>query len=179
MIKFFYTQDYDDGAPLTNVQLYIMSDKYDIQPLKVFAAKKYEEIIPGEWNTPSFAASLKLLYDQTLDSDRMMKDMAIKLAGHHATKAADPTEFMALCTERSDIAYDVLKFAMDAMYTMKSESEVKPCPSCGIDTIAWVKINPNPYDVPGSSFRAGSSSANAKFYCSYCEYSFIRAFIED
>jgi hypothetical protein len=187
MIKFIYTQDYDDGknrpsttseangALLTNVKVYILGDKYDIQPMKVLAAKKYEALVPEQWNTPSFADSLKLLYDQTLDSDRMMKDMAIKIAGDHATKQADRTEFLDLCQARGDIAYDVLKFTMDAMYTGTPGSVVKRCPniSCGSNgNMNYVKANINPHAVAGVYFRMGSSANDAKFFCSYCSHNF-------
>ena len=45
---------------------------------------KYKESLPSGWNSASFVASLKLMYELTPESDRLLKDVAIKAAGENA-----------------------------------------------------------------------------------------------
>lgn len=180
MLKFLYTHDYDDGrsndsatpqlssALSTNVKVYVMGDRYDIQPLKALATKKYEEVAEETWDTQYFPASLRLLYEQTLDSDRLLKETALKVAAFHAKDLLNRGEFVALCKESGDIAIDVLKFAI--------MSEPKPCPPCpgaycGSGNV-HVRANNNPHKVAGNSFRPGSSATNARFYCASCSHNF-------
>jgi hypothetical protein len=99
-----------DGSLLLDVKLYIMGDKYDVQRLKSLAKAKYETAVATEWNIDSsFSASLKLLYEETLDSDRFLKDIAMKTASDHAKELTDRGEFVSLCKENGEIAFDILK----------------------------------------------------------------------
>ncbi|TVY58983.1 BTB and MATH domain-containing protein 43 [Lachnellula cervina] len=116
------------SAPLTNAQVFVIADKYDVQGLKELAEKKYEEAIAGSWNSASFVASLKLLYEETLESDRALKDAAAKVAGQHARELVDRGEFAALCKEHGQIAFDVLKSSI-----LEPAKPAKPssCRQCG------------------------------------------------
>ncbi|TVY20479.1 hypothetical protein LARI1_G001841 [Lachnellula arida] len=100
------------NAPLTNAQVFVIADKYDIQGLKALAKKKYEEVIAESWNCASFIASLKLLYEETLESGRALRDVAAKVAGQHAKELADRGEFAALCQEHGSISFDILKSSL-------------------------------------------------------------------
>jgi hypothetical protein len=89
--------------------MYIIADKYDISPLKTLAKIKYEAIASKEWNTPGFSTSLQLVYEETVETDRMLKDVAIVIAGKHAKELLDRGEFNDLCKMNGNVAYDVLK----------------------------------------------------------------------
>ena len=56
--------DYLDRS--SNTKVYIFADKYDIPGLKELAMVKYEKAVSNEWNYPSFASSLELMYAQAL-----------------------------------------------------------------------------------------------------------------
>lgn len=99
-------------AVLINTKVYIIGDKYDIQPLKDLAAKKYGEALPNHWNSAPFVASLKLVYEETLENDRPLKDLAVKTAAKHAKELTDRGEFASLCKENAEITFDVLKASL-------------------------------------------------------------------
>ncbi|PQE26683.1 BTB POZ domain protein [Rutstroemia sp. NJR-2017a BBW] len=138
IIKFFYTGDFDatpsadeiaeeeasrksaketvyeaiDG-PLEILTIctcvFVMAEKYDIPALKKLAKTKFKAAVSTEWNTVALSISLRLIYDELPDSDRLLKDVAIQAAASHIKELADRGEFAALCKENGDIAFDVLK----------------------------------------------------------------------
>jgi hypothetical protein len=102
------SMDYSDTALLINTQVFIIADKYDIQDLKQLAREKYEDVVPHTWDSSSFVASLKLIYEETLESDRLLKDVAVNMAGQHMKKLVDREEFVDLCKNNGVIAFDVM-----------------------------------------------------------------------
>jgi hypothetical protein len=126
---------FTNSALLTNAQVFIIADKYDIQGLKMLAKVKYEEVIPQNWNSASFVASLKLLYEETLESDRLLKDVAIKTAGEHVNELMDRGEFAVLYKENGELAFDVLKASLVDPPGLR-------CPSCGLSKVqGYVHVN--------------------------------------
>ncbi|EKD20163.1 uncharacterized protein L3040_002878 [Drepanopeziza brunnea f. sp. 'multigermtubi'] len=148
MLKFMYTSDYPDGreddhgaatkagaltatetapeiggALLFNTKVYIIGEQLDVQPLKELAKNKFEEIIGDQWNSASFVASLKLLYEGTPEKDRLLKDVAIKTAGKRAKQLCDRGDFVTLCKEDGEIAFDVLK-------AVTKSTPKRTCPDC-------------------------------------------------
>ncbi|KAG4433153.1 hypothetical protein IFR05_011366 [Cadophora sp. M221] len=115
----------DKGALLTNAIVYIICDQLQIPGLKMLAKTKFEELVTDRWNTSSFVASLKLLYKETMENDRPMKDIAVKTAGKHVKDLCDRGEFVALCKEEGEIAFDVLKASSVV------EAPLEACPYCG------------------------------------------------
>lgn len=115
----------DKGALLTNTMVYIIGDQLQIPDLKMLAKKKFEEVVTDRWNSGSFVAGLKLLYKETLENDPSMKDIAVKTAGEHVKDLCDRGEFVALCKEEGEIAFDVLKASLTAKATGQAY------PNCG------------------------------------------------
>lgn len=58
------------------------------------------------------AASIKILYEETPENDRMLKDVAIKFAASSVEKFLDRGEFVTLCKERGDVSLDLLKSSL-------------------------------------------------------------------
>jgi hypothetical protein len=67
---------------------------------------------PNHWNSAPFVASLKLVYEETLENDRPLKDLAVKTAAKHAKELTDRGEFASLCKENAEITFDVLKASL-------------------------------------------------------------------
>jgi hypothetical protein len=83
MITFLYEDDHptpetDTNAHLTHTKVYILADKYDVPPLKELTTDKFLTAVLDDPKSASFAASLKLMFDQLPESDRLLKDSAIK-----------------------------------------------------------------------------------------------------
>jgi len=68
---------------ITKTKLYITADKYDIPALKELANIKYVAAVSVHWNSPSFTASIELIYKETPESDHLLKDVAISAAASH------------------------------------------------------------------------------------------------
>ena len=78
------------------------------------------------WNGRSFTASLSLLYDETAESDRLFRDVAIKAAASHINKLLDLGEFVELCKENGEIGFDLLKASLNGDASQRQ----RICPSC-------------------------------------------------
>jgi len=53
------------------------------------AKRKYEEEVDTKWNDASFFASLESFYEETVDTDRLLEDVAIKPAAKLAKELVD------------------------------------------------------------------------------------------
>jgi hypothetical protein len=94
---------------LVNVQVYVLADKNDITALKKRAKEKYAEVVMFLWNTPGFSASANLLYDNTLQSDRLLRDVIAKTAKEHIRTLIYEEDFVEVMVRNGDLAVDVLK----------------------------------------------------------------------
>jgi hypothetical protein len=94
---------------VVNAKAYIMADKYEIEPLKEWAVTKYKEVLPKTWNSTSFIESASLIFENTPESDRMLRDIIIQKAGKNAKSLFDRGEFVALLQSNSDIAVEILR----------------------------------------------------------------------
>ncbi|KAH8654087.1 hypothetical protein BGZ60DRAFT_519551 [Tricladium varicosporioides] len=81
---------------LTNALVYVIADKYNVQPLKELAKKKYEELIPDNWNK----------------IDPLLKGIAVEAAGQHLKELVVRKEFASLCKQNGTIGFDVMKSAL-------------------------------------------------------------------
>jgi hypothetical protein len=144
-------------ALLMNAKVYVIAEKYDVGALKTLATKKYKEVLPRTWNSPSFIASLALLYDETPDTDCLLREVALNAAGEHAKDLVDRGEFAGLCRERGEIAFDVLKASLG------------PAPNPNLTVfqeIPLCKVNSSHKVVPvvnnSRQFRASTTSMTIK-----------------
>lgn len=113
-----------EGSLLTNTKVYIIGDQLQIPDLKILAKEKYKEVVSAGWNSAAFVASLKLLYEETMETDRLLKDIAIETAGKHVRDLCGRDDFVALCKESGDIAFDILRASLPV------EPPVKACTDC-------------------------------------------------
>lgn len=64
--------------------MYVIADKYDVAALKRVAVEEFAERLsklgktkPEEWKDKSFPKALKLIYEETPEADRGLKDVAV------------------------------------------------------------------------------------------------------
>lgn len=113
----------DLGPLLLHARVYAVAEQYDMPDLKTLAKEKYEESVGRNWNSASFVASLKIIYETTPESDRDLKGVALAVAGQNVEALCDRPEFVELCTEYAEITYDILKVSF-------SPKSVLKCPAC-------------------------------------------------
>jgi hypothetical protein len=94
---------------LINAKTYIIADKYDIHLLKEWAVTKYKEVLPATWNSTSFVESARLIYENTLDDDRMLREVIIQKASENVKALFGRGEFVELLQSHGDFAIEVLK----------------------------------------------------------------------
>ncbi|CAG8953893.1 hypothetical protein HYFRA_00010854 [Hymenoscyphus fraxineus] len=100
--------NHNHHALLQNAKLYIMAEKYDVQPLKFMAEQKYTLLAPSTWNSPAFITSLRLLYKFTPESDSLM-NYAIRIASHHVSTLIDRPDYALLCKEHGELSFAIMK----------------------------------------------------------------------
>jgi hypothetical protein len=104
--------NWSEKSLLVNVQVYIIADKNNIGALKKRATEKFTEVVGQLWGTPSFRASVKLLYDNTLRSDRLLRDVVAETAKKNILTLIDKQDFEELMVNYGDFAVDVLKLVL-------------------------------------------------------------------
>lgn len=143
------SEDYlNEFALLTNTQVYIMAEKYDVQPLRALAKTNYEELVNSCWETSAFVTTLRLLHEGTPEGDPLM-EIAIKNATHprHLKELRSNKEFAHLCKEKGDLCFDMLSTSSNMEVTNKStfrcgdcEFSLKDCKCDGeVGTVEIVK----------------------------------------
>lgn len=135
MIDFLYSLDYDDhrlslqggtesikagdttvvaeppiglnpSALLVNAKTYIMADEYNMQSRKDWAVTK-KEVLLETWNSTSFIESAGLIFENTLESDRMLREVIIRKADENAKALFDRGEFVALLKSHGEFAAEI------------------------------------------------------------------------
>ena len=95
-----------------------------IQPLKDLAKKKYADVVAYRWNSAEFVQSLKMMYEETVETDRPLKDVAVNVAAKHAKQLVDRGEFVELCKENGELAFDILKTSLELTEPQPAEPDM-------------------------------------------------------
>jgi hypothetical protein len=141
-----------------------MADKYDVLVLKQLAADKFAEVLPDEGRTKSLTESLELMFDQTLEGDRLLKDMAINYAAGHYKELASMPEFEEMCRGNGDIGFEIMRSAAnDAAWAPKA---VPKCRSC--DSVYNVSVS----SQATIARLASSGKSRTTYFCHACKYTF-------
>lgn len=136
-MDFLYTLDYDDhrspikgpgderrhdsASLVVNAKVYIVADKYELDDLKKLACTKYKQLLPGgTWNSSDFTESARLVYDNTMETDRMLRDIIVQSAGINVKALLDRGEFVELLKDHGDLATEIM-----GKVVARYESQVK------------------------------------------------------
>lgn len=151
---------------VTLAAIYVVAEKYDVQPLKLLAQTKYEAILPAAWNTEHFIESLELIYDgiPEMSEPDSMRDLAIKTAAAHAKELMDRGEFMNLCKERGDFATDVFRASLHHSPT----TPVAEAPSPGGSGIPRCRANSSHAVIGIYAPRTYGGPSMQRYKCSIC-----------
>jgi hypothetical protein len=109
---------------LINAKTYIIGDKYDIMSLKEWAVTKYKEVLPATWNSTSFIESARLIFENTPESDLMLREVIIQKVTENAKALFDHSEFVALLQSHGDFATEVLRHVLFHVPNDEPELEI-------------------------------------------------------
>jgi hypothetical protein len=101
--------EYNPLSLVTNVKVYIIADKNAIEALKTLASKKYQRVVRKSWNHPAFAESARLVYENTMESDRAIRDVIVQTASENIKALLDRGEFIELLNTYGELATEILK----------------------------------------------------------------------
>lgn len=127
IIEYFYKLDYDDNRSsssakpvanpstsfdprslLVNAKVYVIADKYELDALKELACYKYNEVLLGNWNTSNFSESVSYVYENTVETDRCLRDVIVRVASDNARSLLDRGDFVAMLKIHGDVATDIM-----------------------------------------------------------------------
>ncbi|RDW88237.1 hypothetical protein BP6252_00269 [Coleophoma cylindrospora] len=94
-----------------NAEVYVIAEKYDIQPLKSLARERYEEVFVSVHRkefTTSFVHSLVILFDGTPEGDGL-RSFAFRAAARNSADLLQNEAFSQLFMKRGEIAFDLFK----------------------------------------------------------------------
>lgn len=149
----------DSTDPLITLSLlYVIAEKYDIEPLKKVSKDKYETIVHSSWNNPHFVDSLRLIYDGTPETKRpdAFRSLVIATAAKNVSALLDRGEFTALLNERGDIATAILRESTE-------QSKVPATKKCTKNALHALHATHSPL------FGSVSKNAPLLYKCVICE----------
>ncbi|KAF2213786.1 hypothetical protein CERZMDRAFT_95824 [Cercospora zeae-maydis SCOH1-5] len=107
-----HAEDNDDteaeSHPVLHTQIYALGEKYDIQPLKQLARRKFEMAAACYYDAPELADAIRLVYQSTVDTDRGLRDIVLQLFRRHP-QLANTQDIYAVIKETPDLALDLWK----------------------------------------------------------------------
>jgi hypothetical protein len=118
-------------ALITAVKFYIIADKYDVPPLKLLSATKYQALLPLHWNSKPFTESLQIIFDGTTENDRLLKDVAVNFAGRKSKELMERSEFVSLLKGDGEMAVEILKASLPKVSTDMAGQPNPRCAVCG------------------------------------------------
>ena len=73
------------------------------------AVAKYKHVLPKTWNSSAFTESALLVYNNTVETDRIFRDVIVEGASKNVKTLLDRGEFVDLLKSQSDLAVEVLR----------------------------------------------------------------------
>ena len=90
-----------------------MADLYDISRLQNLAKKKFEKASAACWNNPLFSTATKRLWENSVSSDSVLRDVIANIADDKIRALRDCGEFRDLMIARGDLCIDILNLASE------------------------------------------------------------------
>ena len=137
MIDFCYEMQYRDddlsehvGLMAYSVQMFATGEKYMIEGLQKFAAERFKHHLHHSWDEGDFYAAVSSIYEDTSDSDRLLRDSVVDFIINREALTAEPwsTNFSALLDDTPGFAADAFR-----ALARKPRRKLYRCPGdCGI-----------------------------------------------
>jgi hypothetical protein len=94
---------------MLNVKVYIIADKLEIPDLKAVAASKYKTLALTLYDTQSFYQSTELLYCNTMETDRLLREVIAGIVCQQIDLLIRSPGFSSLIKSQGDLGLDVLR----------------------------------------------------------------------
>ncbi|KAF5870921.1 putative btb poz domain protein [Botrytis fragariae] len=102
---------------IKHAKVYIMAEKYDIQPLKRLARQRYSSVADNYWNSRCFVQSIELIFDGTPDISEGddLRKAVLEVASRYMKQLLAREDFAQMCQERGDIGFAILQWSSWSM----------------------------------------------------------------
>jgi hypothetical protein len=74
----------------------VLAEKYDVSALKILSSQKFKAALPLNGVSDSFVISLELMFTETPENDRLLKDLALGFVGNNYRRLANREDFLDL-----------------------------------------------------------------------------------
>ncbi|RDI86401.1 hypothetical protein Vi05172_g3476 [Venturia inaequalis] len=137
LLEYLYVLDYDDramepeqGALITNAEIYAAADFYDIPSLKTVAQAKMKRCVTTMqmWSNREFPQAISIVYTTTLAKDRGLRDIVLKgvlenfkvlkKVGDQTKDDSKLVEFLEGRPTLTQVMSDVAEFAADIAFQL-------------------------------------------------------------
>ncbi|KAL8768425.1 MAG: hypothetical protein Q9209_005331 [Squamulea sp. 1 TL-2023] len=149
LVNYLYKCNYDDYAtlPLTNsqrqfpaeypiqtrqlaciVDMYVRGDRYQIAGLKDLSKAKFSAALPNRWNKENLLDVIWTIYDNTVSSDRGLRDCLTPILREHAPELRSHAAFKNML-KNQEFATDFIE-AWTSSDRQGPQAAFRQCPSC-------------------------------------------------
>ncbi|KAL9003595.1 MAG: hypothetical protein Q9188_003546 [Gyalolechia gomerana] len=92
-----------------NVQVYALAEKYDVQPLKSLAAKRFRAGVKGEWETDDILTVLAEVYTTTPSTDRGLREDMLHVCERYSDELMALSTFHEMLRNDGILAVEILR----------------------------------------------------------------------
>ncbi|KAL9023299.1 MAG: hypothetical protein Q9196_007287, partial [Gyalolechia fulgens] len=121
LIHYLYNSDYDDGGHSDdggkrneseklafNVGMYIVGDRFDVSNLKELAREKFAAAVVEGWSGDGLPDIVRTIYDNTLSTDRGLRDCLMSTLQKHKMALRDNEDFMEVVKTHGEFAVELI-----------------------------------------------------------------------
>lgn len=107
----FFSRVYSGQTLVINTKVYVLAEYLDLPALKKAALAKFASHLAQEGVSSGFTESLRIMYSETPESDRDLKDLALDYAIKHAARFLKREDFAAFCKDKEskEFMFEMLK----------------------------------------------------------------------
>ncbi|KAL9023881.1 MAG: hypothetical protein Q9196_006906, partial [Gyalolechia fulgens] len=109
------------SAVWNNVQVYALAEKYDVQPLKSLAAKRFRVGAAEEWKIVDILPILTEVYNTTPTADRGLREDMLKVCSRYADELMALPAFLEMLCNDGTLAVEILRVFHSTKETLDME----------------------------------------------------------
>lgn len=97
------------SAPLNNVLVYALAEKYDIETLKTMSRQKFARCSQYYWANDDVLTLLQLVYETTPSTDRGLRDIMLDIYSEHRDDLMRNPRLPGVLEKDAAMAFDIFK----------------------------------------------------------------------
>ncbi|KAH9826501.1 hypothetical protein Tdes44962_MAKER00464 [Teratosphaeria destructans] len=117
-----------DCNTVMHAKMYALGSKYSIPSLQTVALGKFMEAASYAWNTDDFVTTIGLVYTNTPDEDKGLRDIAARTIIKHSSTLLQRPEIESQVRSISGLAYDLL--SLHSAEVKKHNAGIPACMEC-------------------------------------------------